>query len=44
MNEKVTIYEAIGGMGQIEALTARFYELMDTQADAQAVRAPGGAP
>ena len=39
MNDKVTIYEAIGGMARIEALTARFYELMDSQEEAQAVRA-----
>ena len=39
MTDKVTIYEAIGGMGAIEALTSRFYELMDTLPEAAAVRA-----
>ena len=39
MTDKVTIYEAIGGMGAIEALTARFYDLMDTLPEAGAVRA-----
>ena len=39
MNEKVTIYEAIGGMGQIEALTARFYELMDSVPQFATIRA-----
>ena len=39
MNEKVTIYEAVGGMAPIEALTHRFYALMDTLPEAAAVRA-----
>lgn len=39
MNDKVTIFEAIGGMAPIKALTHRFYELMDTLPEAKAVRA-----
>ncbi|CCM76239.1 group II truncated hemoglobin [Rhizobium mesoamericanum] len=40
MTEKViTLYEAIGGDAAVQALTHRFYELMDTLPEARQVRA-----